>query len=85
MKSVYRAIAVLVGTTIGAGIFGIPFVVSKIGFVPGIFYLLILGVLVLILNLAYGEIILRTPGDHQLTGYGEIYFGEIGKKIASLA
>ena len=85
MKSIYRAIAVLIGTTIGAGIFGIPYVVSKIGFFPGIFYILILGSLVLILNLIYGEIILRTSGDHQLTGYGEIYLGKIGKKIASLA
>ena len=85
MKSIYRAISILIGTTIGAGIFGIPFVVSKIGFLPGIFYILILGALVLILNLIYGEIILRTQGDHQLTGYSEIYFGKIGKKIASLA
>jgi len=85
MKNIYRAIAVLIGTTIGAGIFGIPYVVSKIGFFPGIFYILILGGLVLILNLIYGEIILRTRGDHQLTGYSEIYLGKIGKKIASIA
>lgn len=80
----FRATAILVGTTIGAGMFGIPFVVYKIGFLPGIFYLLILGVLNLFLNLIYGEIILRTPGDHQLTGYGKIYLGKAGKNLATL-
>lgn len=81
----FRAIAALVGTVIGAGIFGIPYVVSQIGFFPGVFYLSILGFLVLFLNLIYGEVILRTPGDHQLTGYGEIYLGKWGKTLAALA
>ena len=78
-NKVFRAISALVGTVIGAGIFGIPYVVAKIGFLPGIFYLLTLGTLVLFLNLLYGEVILRTPGDHQLTGYAEIYLGKFGK------
>jgi len=85
MNKSFRATATLVGTTIGAGIFGIPFVVSKIGFLAGIFYLLILGFLTLLLNLIYGEIILRTPGDHQLTGYGRIYLGKTGKNLATLS
>lgn len=78
-----RAIATLVGTTIGAGIFALPYAVTKVGLAAGIFYLLILGVIVLLLNLIYGEVILRTPGDHQLTGYGEIYLGKIGKILAT--
>lgn len=84
-SKVFRAIATLVGTTIGAGIFAIPYVVSKIGFLPGFFYLLILGGVVLILNLLYGEVILRTPGDHQLTGYGEIYLGKLGKILGTFS
>jgi len=85
MTKSFRAIATLVGTTIGAGIFGIPFVVSKIGFIPGILYLIILGIFMLLLNLSYGELILRTPGDHQLTGYGNIYLGKFGRSLATLA
>lgn len=81
----FRAIATLMGAVIGAGIFGIPFVVAKIGFIPGVIYLLVLGGLVLFLNLIYGEVILRTPGDHQLTGYAEIYLGKWGKSLATLA
>jgi len=41
--------------------------------------------LVLLLNLIYGEVILRTPGDHQLTGYAKIYLGNWGKTLAALA
>jgi len=78
-----KATAVLIGTTVGAGIFGLPFAVVQVGFAAGIIYLLALGALVLLLNLIYGEVILRTPGDHQLTGYGEIYFGRWGKLVAT--
>ena len=81
----FQSVAALVGTTIGAGIFGLPFVVAKVGFVPGIIYLLVLGFLTLLLNLCYGEVILRTPGDHQLTGYCQIYLGKWGRAIALLA
>jgi tyrosine-specific transport protein len=81
----FQAITALVGTTIGAGIFGLPFVVAKIGFALGVVYLLALGLLTLLLNLCYGEVILRTPGDHQLTGYSKIYLGKWGRAIAFLA
>lgn len=80
-----KAIAVLVGTTIGAGIYGLPYVVARVGFPLGVLYLLILGLMTLLLNLVYGEVILRTEGDHQLTGYGEIYLGRGGKFLALVA
>lgn len=85
MNQLFRAIAILVGTTIGAGIFGIPFVVAKIGLIPGLIYLLILGGLILFLNLIYGEVILKTPGDHQLTGYSRLYLGRKGKVLATIS
>lgn len=79
-----RAVAILVGTTIGAGIFGIPYAVTQVGFGAGLLYLLALGGVVLLLNLLYGEVILRTRGDHQFTGYGQIYLGKVGKSLAGL-
>lgn len=85
MKNLPLAIAFLVGTTIGAGIFAIPHVISQAGLPIGLVYLLGLGILNLLLNLLYGEVILRTPGDHQLTGYAEIYLGKKGKAIATTA
>lgn len=84
-KEEWRAAALLTGTTIGAGIFGLPYVIAQIGFLPGLFYLLFLGGAVLIINLVYGEIILRTPGDHQLGGYFRLYLDKGQKRLQGLS
>ena len=74
-----------VGTAIGAGIFAIPYTFSRAGVVLGITYAVILGFIVLITSLAYGEIILRTQDAHQLTGYVERYLGRRARWIATAA
>jgi tyrosine-specific transport protein len=76
-----RAIAMLCGTVIGAGVLGIPYVVAKAGFVIGILSIVLLGLAVFALNLFIGEIVLRTPGNHQLPGYAEKYLGKWGKRV----
>lgn len=73
------AIATLTGTTIGAGILGIPYVISKSGFLVGLVTILVLCALIIFLNFYFGEIILRTKGKHQLPGYAEKYLGKKGK------
>jgi len=80
----YEAIATLVGTTIGAGIFGIPFVVAKSGILSGIICLAVLSFVVLMINLYVGEICLRTKKVHQLAGFAELYLGKNGKAIMAL-
>ena len=77
----YAAIATLVGTIIGAGVLGIPYVIAKAGFLTGLLNLVILGIAVLLLYLFLGEVVLRTRGNHQLTGYAEIYLGKMGKRL----
>jgi len=77
-----RATAILTGTIIGAGMYGIPYAVSKSGFFIGLLMIIILGEVVVILNLAYGEVISRTKGKHQFTGYAEKYLGKKGKMLA---
>lgn len=77
----WEAIATLVGTIIGAGILGIPYVIAKAGFWTGIFDIVLLGIVVLLIYLYLGEIVLRTKGFHQLPGYAEKYLGGIGKKL----
>lgn len=75
------ALATMVGTVIGAGFLGIPYVVGKAGLIPGVVWLLILSGFMLLVNLYLGEVILRTKGEHQLTGYAKLYTGKIGKLI----
>jgi len=84
-KHFYAAIATLVGTIIGAGVLGIPYVIAKAGFMTGLINIVILGIAVLLLYLFMGEIVLRTRGNHQLTGYAEIYLGKWGKKLMVFA
>jgi len=80
MKSkFFPALAVLVGTTIGAGFLGIPYVVSKSGFLPGLAYLIFVALFMLFMKLYLGEVILRTNGNHQLTGYAGMYLGKWAK------
>jgi len=78
----FEASATLIGTVIGAGILGIPFVVAKVGFAVGLILMVILGSVVLLKNLILAEISLRTPHIHQLPGYVGIYLGKIGKTLS---
>jgi len=86
MKSkFFPALAVLVGTTIGAGFLGIPYVVAKSGFIIGLVYLVLVAVFMLLIKLYLGEVSLRTKGNHQLTGYAERYIGKWGKILMFLS
>jgi amino acid permease len=84
-KPVFEAIATLVGVTIGAGIMGIPYVISKSGLIVGAAHILVIGLLMLFLNLFVAEIVLRTKGNHQLMGYAAKYLGKTGKWIMALS
>ncbi len=81
----YAAIATLVGTVIGAGVLGIPYAISKAGFMTGLVNLVVLGIAVVLLYLFLGEVVLRTRGNHQLAGYAEIYLGKTGKRLMVFA
>lgn len=72
------AVTTLLSTMIGAGIFGIPYVVSKAGFLTGLMLILLIGGAVTTLYVFLGEVVLRTNGNHQLTGYARKYLGKWG-------
>ncbi|MBT4110276.1 amino acid permease [Candidatus Woesearchaeota archaeon] len=75
----------LIGTIIGAGILGIPYVIAKTGFVYGLLLIILLGGAYVFLNLFLGEVILRTKKQHQLPGYAEKYLGKWGKRLMTLS
>lgn len=77
----FYAWAILVGTIVGAGIFGIPYALSRAGFFLGILYLCLLGLVVTLIHLCLAEITLRTKGQHRLVGYVRKYLGD---KVAAL-
>ncbi len=84
-RSTIYATATLVGTIVGAGMFGIPYVVAQSGFLIGAVFLFILTIVSILLHLAYGEIAYKTPGKHRLVGYAEHYLGKYGKVIVTIS
>ena len=84
-KNFILAVASLIGTIIGAGVFGIPYVMAKSGILFCLFYFLILGATVLLLHLFFGEVVLRTKQKHRLVGYAEKYLGKKAKALAAFA
>ncbi len=85
MKKLYYATATIMGAVIGAGVLGIPFAFAKAGIVYGLINLAVVVLLVLTVNLYLGEVMLRTKGIHQLTGYAEKYVGKLGKDLMAFA
>lgn len=81
-NSFLLALSTLVGTIIGGGIFGIPYVAAKSGFLPAVFYFVVLGLAVMLLHLFFGEVCLRTKEKFRLIGYTRKY---LGKKASWLA
>ncbi len=81
-KTYWYAFATFVGTIIGVGLFGLPYVGTKSGFWILIFYFILIGGLSIFMNLFYGVIAVQTKGLHRLPGYAAIYLGNRGKQIA---
>ncbi len=79
------ALSTLLGTIVGAGIFGLPYVIWKSGIAPGIFYLILLGGVAMLLHLFVGEIALRTSEKHRLIGYADLYLGNWAKIFVTIS
>ena len=80
-KKFWTTTFTLTGTIIGAGILGLPYIFAQSGFLIGLFWLIIVGTIMIFVNLTLGEITLRTKGKHQLPGYAEKYLGIWGKRL----
>lgn len=77
-----RAVAMLIGTIIGVGIFGVPYVVAQSGVPIGLLLFGVLTLVILLVHLFFGELTLRTTEHHRLVGYAGKYFGKWGKIVA---
>lgn len=73
----------LMGTIIGVGIFGVPYVVAKTGVPIALVHFGVLTLALLFVHLFFGELTLRTQAHHRLVGYAGLYFGRWGKTVAA--
>ncbi len=76
-----KAISVFLGTVIGAGIFGLPFVAMRAGFFVVVFYFVFMVLITLSINLLYAEVVVGTKEFCRLPGYAGEYLGKKWKKI----
>ena len=84
-KSYIYAIATLSGSTIGVGLFALPYVASKVGIFTIIGYFFILGFTVAIIHLIFADISLKTPDFIRLPSFAKIYLGQKWKTISLIS
>ncbi len=83
-RRTWKATFVLFGTIVGAGIFGLPALVEKAGYVAGAFWMIALSGVVALTHLLYAEIVMVTPGRHRLVGYVRYYLGRSSGRVEAV-
>lgn len=83
-KNFWYAVSILVGTIVGAGMFALPYVSQKAGFLVGVLYIVTLFFVFLALHLMMSEVALRTEGKHRFIGYVGEYFGKTAKDAVTI-
>jgi len=84
-KKFIFALATFSGTIIGVGFFSLPYITLKTGIFLILGYFLILGILVSLVHLFFGELALKTPDFKRFPAFAKIYLGEKGEKIALIS
>lgn len=82
---VLQAVAVIVGTIIGAGVLGIPYAFVHGGFWLSAVVMMVVASMMAVLMLFLGEVALRTSGQHQLPGYAQQHLGSFAKHVLAAA
>ncbi|OGG91973.1 hypothetical protein A3H03_00710 [Candidatus Kuenenbacteria bacterium RIFCSPLOWO2_12_FULL_42_13] len=84
-KNFLYGYAMLTGTIIGVGIFSLPFITVRIGFPIVLAYFLLLGAVVAVIHIFWGEVQTKTKGHHRLSGMAKIYLGNSWSKLALIS
>lgn len=84
MPRFLKAVFLQFFAAVGAGIFALPFVFYQSDFNFSVIFLVVLTMITGFLNYFYLEIVLNTAGDHQFSGYAQIYLGKNFHYLAAL-
>lgn len=76
MTKSLEALAVFIGTIIGVGVFGLPYIALKAGFLVVVFCFFILTILTIIVHLLLAEVSRETQRLARIPGYAEEYLGK---------
>ncbi len=71
-----KGLGLLVGMVIGAGMFALPYAVTRAGLLWSTLHFVLAIILVTSIHLIYGKILSRSRIRHRLPGYVRVYVGE---------
>ncbi|HRH23747.1 MAG TPA: aromatic amino acid transport family protein [Candidatus Magasanikbacteria bacterium] len=74
----WQGVALIVSGTIGAGVLGLPYAISRAGAIIGFLYIVFLGLVMMVLNLMLGQLVSVQPKPLQLSGLARKYLGKWG-------
>jgi amino acid permease len=80
--SALLAVGTFLGTVIGVGIFGLPFLASQMGFVPFVLLFVCISPLVIVIHLQFIDVVIGTKGLHRIPGYIHAYLGTRWRTVA---
>ncbi|MFA6447721.1 MAG: aromatic amino acid transport family protein [Patescibacteria group bacterium] len=75
----------LLGTIVGAGVFGLPEVFARTGILGGSLLFFAVLVLAILLHLLFTDVVLNVPGKHRIPGYVGVVLGRKMYWIAGLS
>ncbi|MBI3337336.1 MAG: hypothetical protein HY005_01775 [Candidatus Staskawiczbacteria bacterium] len=76
LKNYIYPIATLSGSIMGVGFFSLPYIALKAGIFAMLAYFLVLGFLIILIHLMYGEIALKTPDFKRFPGFVGFHLGK---------
>lgn len=85
ISKIIYPLATLSGAIVGVGLFSLPYITSKAGFLIMLIYFLVLGALVTLVHLFFGELSLVTPDFKRLPGFARFHLGKWAEKIALIS
>ncbi len=74
--------SVLAGTIIGAGMFALPYLFSRIGYLAGFVFLVLVALVYYFIHLRYAEVIKNEPRKHYFLFLAKKYLGADGHLLA---
>lgn len=80
-KSYIFPVATFTGSIIGVGFLSLPYIASRVGIWPMLFYFVALTGLVIFIHVIFGQICLQTPDFKRWPGFVGFYLGQYAKGV----
>jgi amino acid permease len=74
-------LSAFIGTVFGVGLYSLPYVMSRSGVWLFLFYLIVVGLLVYLVNAMFAEVAIQTPIKERFLGYIGQYIGKRTERI----